>query len=315
LQLLRGSGVNGLAAMPVVTAFGAGHHLRPLLAVTRESLHQYVDANSLSWIEDPSNTDTAFDRNYLRQQVLPVLRERWPAVTSSLSRSASHCADAAQLLEEQAVQDLHNLASRESTLSLTGLLTLSSSRQNNVLRHWIKQLSGKAPSAAVLARIMHDVTCSRRDSEPCVRWDNFEVRRYREDLFLLPQPEPQDRSRVVDWALAEPLALPGSGGFLTAIPETGCGIRREAVSGGGVHVAWRQGGECCKPAGRGHHHSLKKLFQEQGIPPWERARIPLIYIQDRLAAVAGLWVCEPFQAGPAEPGLMINWSPGRQSID
>ena len=75
--------------------------------------------------------------------------------------------------------------------------------------------------------------------------------------------------------------MPGIGWVLTVIPETGCGIRREAVSGGGVHVAWRQGGECCKPAGRGHHHSLKKLFQEQGIPPWERARIPLIYIQEQ----------------------------------
>jgi tRNA(Ile)-lysidine synthase len=313
LQLLRGSGVNGLAAMPVLTILGAGHHLRPLLAVTRESLHQYAAANRLSWIEDPSNKDTAFDRNYLRQQVLPVLRERWPAVTSSLSRSASHCADAAHLLEEQAVQDLHDLASREGTLSLTGLVALSSTRQSNVLRHWIKQRSGKAPSAAVLARILHDVPGSRRDSEPCVRWGNFEVRRYREELFLLPQSEPQDQYRVVDWVLAESLVLPGAGGVLKAIPETGCGIRTAAVSGGGVRVAWRQGGECCKPAGRGHHHSLKKLFQEQGIPPWERSRIPLIYIQDRLAAVAGLWVCEPFQAGPAEPGLMINWLPGRQA--
>ena len=313
LQLLRGSGVNGLAAMPVMTTFGAGIHLRPLLAVTREALHRYATANSLSWIEDPSNTDVAFDRNYLRRQVLPVLRQRWPAVAASLSRSASHCADATHLLADLAEQDLDALSSREDSLSLTGLLALSFTRQGNVLRHWIKRLSGKAPSAAVLARIMHDVPGSRRDSEPCIRWDNFEIRRYREQLFLLRQAEKQDQSRVVDWALAEPLALPGSGGVLTAIPETGCGIRMAALSGGTVRVVWRQGGECCKPAGRGHHHSLKKLFQEQGIPPWERSRIPLIYIQDRLAAVAGLWVCEPFQAGPAEPGLIINWLPGRQS--
>jgi tRNA(Ile)-lysidine synthase len=311
LQLLRGSGVSGLAAMPVLASLGGGRHLRPLLAVTREALHQYAIANKLTWIEDPSNSDTAFDRNYLRQQVLPVLRERWPAVASSLSRSASHCADAAHLLADLAEQDLRALSSREDSLSLTGLAALPCARQSNVLRHWIKQLSGRTPSTAVLARILHDMPGSRRDSGPCVRWGNFEIRRYREELFLLRQTGSGDQSAALDWALAGPLVLPGAGGVLTAIPETGCGIRVAAVPDGRVRVAWRQGGECCMPAGRGHHHSLKKLFQERGIPPWERSRIPLIYIQDRLAAVAGLWICEPFQAGPAESGFRINWLPGR----
>jgi tRNA(Ile)-lysidine synthase len=300
LQLLRGSGVSGLAAMPVLTTLGAGRHLRPLLAVTREALYQYAIANKLAWIEDPSNTDTRFDRNYLRQQVLPVLRERWPAVASSLSRSASHCADAARLLADLAEQDLHALTGRENTLSLAGLVALPYTRQSNVLRHWIKRISGKTPSAAVLARIMNDVTGSRRDSEPCVRWGGFEIRRYREELFLLHQAGSEDQPGALEWALAGPLALPGSGGVLTATAETGRGIRAAAVPAGRVRVAWRQGGEY-----------LKKLFQEQGIPPWERSRIPLIYIEDQLAAVAGMWVCEPFQAGPAESGFIINWLPGQ----
>ena len=315
LQLLRGSGVNGLAAMPVMSTLGAGRHLRPLLGVTREALHKYATANKLSWVEDPSNTDTGFDRNYLRRQVLPVLRERWPAVASSLSRTASHCADAARLLADLAEQDLQALAGREHTLSLTGLAALPRARQSNVLRHWIRQVSGGAPSAAVLARIINDITRSRRDSEPCVRWGNFEIRRYREELFLLHQGGPGEQPGALDWILAGPLVLPGPGGILTATAATGCGIRADAVLAGGVQVAWRQGGECCQPAGRRHHHRLKKLFQEQGVPPWERSRIPLIYIQEQLAAVAGLWVCEPFQAGPDEPGFVINWSPVQQSND
>jgi tRNA(Ile)-lysidine synthase len=130
-------------------------------------------------------------------------------------------------------------------------------------------------------------------------------------MFLLHQTGIEEQPGEKDWVLAAPLALPGAGGILTATAETGCGIRVAAVPDGRVRVAWRQGGECCMPAGRGHHHSLKKLFQERGIPPWERSRIPLIYIQDRLAAVAGLWICEPFQAGPAESGFRINWLPGR----
>jgi tRNA(Ile)-lysidine synthase len=312
LQLLRGSGVSGLAAMPVLTTLGAGRHLRPLLAVTREALHRYAIANRLSWIEDPSNSDIGFDRNYLRRRVLPALRERWPAVASSLSRSAAHCADAARLLADLAEQDLQALTGREHTLSLTGLVALPRARQDNVLRHWIKRLAGKMPSAAVLARIVNDVAGSRRDSEPCVRWDRFEIRRYREELFLLHQAGPETQPGSLDWILSVPLALPGSGGVLTATAGTGCGIRAAAVPADCVRVAWRQGGEHCMPAGRRHHHSLKKLFQERGIPPWERSRIPLIYIQDRLAAVAGLWVCEPFQARPAESGYMINWLPGQQ---
>ena len=313
LQLLRGSGVNGLAAMPVMSTLGAGRHLRPLLAVTREALYQYATTNKLSWIEDPSNTDTGFDRNYLRRQVLPVLRERWPAVASSLSRSASHCADAAHLLADLAEQDLQALSGREHTLSLASLVALPPARQSNVLRHWIRQVSGGAPSAAVLARVINDITRSRRDSEPCVRWGNFEIRRYREELFLLQQAEAGEHPGVLAWNLSGSLELPGPGGVLTATAATGCGIRAAAVPAGSVQVAWRQGGECCPPAGRGHRHRLKKLFQEQGIPPWERSRIPLIYLQGQLAAVAGLWVCEPFQAGPAEPGLVINWSPVHQS--
>ena len=107
-----------------------------------------------------------------------------------------------------------------------------------------------------------------------------------------------------------PLQLPAAGGTLRVTPGTGCGIRATAVCAAGVRVAWRQGGERCRPAGRGHRHTLKKLFQEQGIPPWERDRIPLIYIDDALAAVVGLWVCDPFQAGPAEPGLLVDWERG-----
>ena len=313
LQLLRGSGVSGLAAMPRSATLGAGCHLRPLLDVRREELRDYALAQSLTWIEDPSNADTAFDRNFLRQQVLPVLQQRWPSAAVSLSRSAAHCAEAAALLDALAGEELQALMSSENSLSLTALLAMPVLRQRNVLRHWIKQLTGLYPSAAVLARIINDVVGSRPDSGPCVRWDCYEMRRYRRELFLLPQALPGSQAGTLDWVLARPLALPRAGGVLTADPVTGSGLRADAVADGNVRVCWRRGGESCRPVGRDHHHSLKKLFQEQGIPPWERSRIPLIYVQNQLAAVAGLWVCEPFQAGPAEQGFSINWLPQRQA--
>ena len=308
LQLLRGSGVNGLAAMPATSRLGNGWHLRPLLAFTRNSLHDYALSHALSWVEDPSNADTTFDRNYLRQHIFPVLRERWPAVTANLSRSAVHCAEAADLVETLGRQDLLEVAGQQrNALSLKQLVALPLMRQRNVLRLWIRQATGMPPSTAVLARIQNDILNSRPDAGPCVRWGRHEMRRYRDDLFLLPQCPQPDSKRVMDWKMKEPLQLPGTGGMLSVSQQTGQGIRKTAIADAGVRVTWRHGGERCHPVGRGHRHSLKKLFQEQGIPPWERARIPLIYIGDRLAAVAGLWVCEPFQAGPKESGLLINW--------
>jgi tRNA(Ile)-lysidine synthase len=308
LQLMRGSGVSGLAAMPALTRLGAGLHQRPLLDVSRAALHHYASVQALSWIEDPSNLNTAFDRNYLRHQVLPVLRNRWPAVSSSLSRSAAHCAEASGLMEQLAANDLQGVMGEQTrVLAVPGLVALPRDRQRNVLRAWLKRCSRRTPSTAVLARIVNDVLYSRPDAGPCVCWDCYEVRRYRDELYFLQQTAGRQVTAVLDWSLSEPLILPEAGGVLTATPVSGTGLRRTAASASGVRVAWRQGGERCLPAGRGHHHSLKKLFQEQGIPPWERDRIPLIYIQDQLAMVPGLWVCEPFQAGPAEPGLRIDW--------
>ncbi|MGB5443818.1 MAG: tRNA lysidine(34) synthetase TilS, partial [Gammaproteobacteria bacterium] len=310
LQLLRGSGVNGLAAMPRLCELGRGHLLRPLLAFTRRQLHVYAEANGLRWIEDPSNRDPAFDRNFLRAHIFPVLQERWPAASAALSRSAAHCAEAAGLLQQLAGRDLVDIqGGGRDRLSLAGLARLPQQRQRNVLRHWIRQTTATMPSTAVLARICNDILHSRRDAAPCVRWGGHELRRYRDDLYLLKQRPEADSSNVIEWQLPLPLCLPDAGGVLNARPETGRGIRASAA-GSGVRVSWRRGGERCLPAGRGQHHTLKKLFQERGIPPWERSRIPLIYIDDQLAAVAGLWVCEPFHARPFEPGLLIDWQRG-----
>ncbi len=307
VQLMRGSGVHGLAAMPVRSVLGQGVHLRPLLDCPRTDLQAYAHAEGLNWIEDPSNRDTGFTRNFLRHRVLPELQRRWPGSSASLARSAAHQAEAASLLDELAAEDLATLSGPDAALSRPGLDVLSAQRQRNVLRFWIRQKTGGCPSSAVLARIQQDVLHSRPDAVPCVRWGRFELRRYRDRLYVLQQMTAPPTAQELDWSLEAPLFIQQAGGVLSATPHTGQGIRESALGGKGVRVGWRRGGESCVPAGRGQHHSLKKLFQEQGIPPWQRARIPLIYIGGQLAAVAGLWVCEPFQAGPDEPGLLIQW--------
>ncbi len=308
LQLLRGSGVHGLAAMPGYTAFGHGSLLRPLLAFTRSELRHYAGMQQLRWIEDPSNEDTAFTRNFLRHRVLDSLRERWPRLSRSLARSAANQAEAAHLLDELADADLAALVGDGATLLVPALQQLTPARQRNALRRWLRGSTGTAPSRAVLARITVDMLGSRVDAEPCVRWGEYELRRYRTRLYLLRRDTTAVPARLpLPWMLDAALALPGDGGVLVAVPGQGQGIRQSLLGSDGVRVGWRQGGERCRPAGRNGHHELRKLFQERGIPPWVRTRIPLIFIGGELAAVAGLWVCEPFQAQPDEPGVQIHW--------
>jgi tRNA(Ile)-lysidine synthase len=311
LQLLRGSGVKGLAAMPRLASFGAGHLLRPLLGCSRDALLDYAAANHLNWVNDPSNDDVSLDRNFLRHQVLPVLRRRWPALSATLSRSAGHCAEAALMLEDQARQDLNALVElSQDTLPVSGLNRLSPARQRNLLRHWVTGRAGTSPSEAVLVRVVNDILDSRADAEACVRWGAWELRRYRDRLYLLPQVLLHDFPGSIEWRPETALELPQVGGVLSTRRCTGSGVRAAAFAGAEVHVSWRRGGERCRPAGRRYHRALKKLFQEAGVPPWERGRIPLVYVGTELAAVADLWVCEPFNAGTDEPGFTIHWDRG-----
>jgi len=309
VQLLRGSGVHGLAAMPGQARLGKGSHLRPLLEVTRAQLRGYADHAGLVWIEDPSNEDVGFTRNFLRHRILPLLAGRWPAVATSIARSAAHQAEAAALLDELAAADLAGAQAGAGMLSCRRLLELSPARRRNALRGWLRGDAGLAPSAAVLARIEDDLLHSRPDARPCVRWGACELRRYRDRLYLLTRAPATAPQGMLDWMPGAALVLPGQGGILLARPVTGDGVRRVLVERGGVRVGWRHGGERCRPAGRPQHHTLKHLFQERGVPPWQRERIPLIYIGDELAAVAGMLTCEPFLAGPAEEGIVFDWQP------
>jgi len=307
IQLLRGSGVHGLAAMPETAALGRGLLLRPLLTEPRAQLRDYAEHAGLQWVEDPSNDDVGFTRNFLRHRILPVLAQRWPAASASLARSAAHQAEAAALLDELAAADLAGAEDAAGTVSCAHLLALSPARRHNALREWLRRGCGRAPSAAVLERIGTDLLYSRPDAQPCVRWAQHELRRYRDRLYLLGQPQADVSPDMIDWIPGESLELPGHGGVLRARTVTGAGVRRALVGQQGVRIGRRRGGERCRPAGRAQHHTLKHLFQESAVPPWLRARIPLIYIGDELAAVAGLWTCEPFLAGPDEADILFEW--------
>lgn len=309
LQLLRGAGPHGLAAMPSASRLGQGWLLRPLLEVERADLLAYAQAHDLHWIEDASNADTGFDRNYLRHRILPLLRERWPAANRNLARSARWCAETAAWLDEEAAADLTCIAARRpDCLDIPALRELRERRQRNLLRYWLHQLGLPAPDHRQLRHLLDDALTAGRDRQPCIRWRGAEVRRYRDGLYAMPPLAPHDARRTFVWRPAATgwpmLDLPGVG-CLRMEPIVGAGLRKSALADAGLIVRFRQGGERFRPVDRRHGQELKKLLQAAGIPPWERDRLPLLYRDDLLLAVVGLSVAADYAAAPGESG----WQP------
>ncbi len=305
LQLLRGAGPAGLSAMPEKTQLGEGWHVRPLLDFTREEMASYAADNNLNWINDDSNDDVRFDRNYLRQMVMPSLKQRWPGVLKTLSRAAGIQSNVNELIEDLAAQDLSLCIKPENnTLNAHHLGALSSARAVNVIRYWLKMHQYRSPGAKVLEQILSDIVNSQSDTSPCIRWGDVEIRRYRDMVFLTRGlPTVSDDAKLISWNISDECEL--EFGKLKADIITGQGIAYNKITGSRINIRYRTGHEQIKLGG--HHHTLKNVFQEKGIPPCFRAIIPLIYIDNRLVEITGLCIDEDFTAGPDEKSLFISW--------
>lgn len=302
LQLLRGAGVAGLAAMPALTRLGRGWLGRPLLDFKRSQLVVYAKQFGLNWIEDPSNQNTCFDRNFLRHEMIPRLQQRWPSVNRVLQRVAHHQAEAHDLLRILAEQDLKTcVADLPTQLSIPPLTQLEPARQRNLLRYWLKRLHLSMPPTSQLQRILDEVLTAGADRQPLVRWEGAEVHRYQNRLVAMPNLPPLPTQELT-WSFPEPLQLPL--GTLTATLTAGRGLT--ATVGTVLHVKFRQGGERC--LGRGLHRSVKKWIQDAKIPPWQRPFLPLIYnLHGQLVAIADKRVCDHFSVAPEETGWVLHW--------
>ena len=310
LQLLRGAGADGLAGMPEIAVFANGWLGRPLLRTPRALVHDYAASLSVESVEDPSNQDRRLARNYLRHEVLPSILSRWPSAGNTLARAASHLAESSRLTKDLAGIDLERVCEPGSnTLNVTVLRSLGDARGRNVLRAWIRGSGTKLPSSAQLERLEVDVVGSGWSRNPVLAWSDMSVRRYGDTLYLVPRDINTNLSGSFEWDLERSLSL--CAGRLVANRRRGEGIAASQIRGNRVVVQFRRGGERCRPAGSAHHSSLKHLFQQYRIPPWERGYIPLIYIENKLAAVVGLWVCETFAAGMEEDGWVLDWDDAR----
>ncbi len=287
IQLFRGAGINGLAAMPVISPFAKGQHLRPLLDQSRQTLKHYAQYHQLNFIEDPSNQDQHYDRNFFRHAIIPLLKKRWSSMGKVLTRVAKHQAEAKNLLAEYLEQDLPLLVGqREGTLSVKKLKTLSKIRCNAVIRYFLAKKGFLAPSTKKLHHIISNILNAKQDAIPCVHWQGVEIRRYQDDLYALsPLPEHNDQ-QIIRWNINQSLQIPSLNRILKFKQLETINhllLKKDQT----VEVRFRQGGEKIYQAHRNCTRSLKKIFQEKHIPPWERNRIPLIYIDNTLVLI--LW--------------------------
>lgn len=306
LQLIRGAGVAGLSGMPDSAVIARGILLRPLLGVDRADLAAYCRSAELPWVDDNSNDDLRFDRNFMRQRVLPVLRGRWQGMADSVTRSALHLAEAQALLDERAQEDLV-LARDGANLRISALRALAPARVRNLLRFWIDRANYPVPSSRVLDQVLVQMLSARTDAMPLIESGQVQLRRYRDGLYLC-RPPPEPPRQALDWAWREDdeLELPEGFGRLRLRPARPgeAGMR---ISPAVVQVRWNHDTHLIKLSARGSRRTLRNLFQEHGVVPWMRRCLPQVFVGDLLAAIADLWIDAEFRAADGEQGTVVEW--------
>jgi len=331
LQLLRGAGVKGLAAMPLLRAEGRGPRvegkttrhstldtrhaapaiLRPLLDVTRSEIEAYARKRKLKWIEDESNQDIYFQRNYLRHEVLPVVARRFPAYRATLARAAQHLAEAARTLDEVAAADGAEWIASGS-LAVDALRRLPAARARNLLRYFLAGHGLTMPGAVRLEEALRQALDAKQDARVLVELGDFTLRRHAGNLHLVRSGSAPPAHYEKHWRGEKAIALRELGGVLSLAPARGSGISLARVGARPVTIRVRQGGERLQPDCRRPRRSLKNLLQEARLPPWQRERLPLLYCGEHLVWVAGIGVDCRYQAASGELAIRPVWGAGEE---
>src|SRR6266850_683991 len=350
LQLLRGAGAKGLAAMPTLRKdeggrdtskdeggrmkaegreTGAKHDissfiphppsldahpssfilhpwiLRPLLEVARSEIEAYAKGRKLEWIEDDSNADSRYDRNFLRNELLPRLQARFPAYRETLSRASRNLADYSELAEELAALDAR--AFDDGVIPVESLRGLSDARALNVLRRLFARRGLPMPNRTRLEEALRQCRAAGADSEVHVSFGSHGLRCFRGQVAIVEESGEMPVDWNTQWDGRRELLLPAGLGVLRARAALGEGIAARHFARQGATVRGRTGGERMRPAEDRPRRTLKNLLRETAVPPWERERMPLLFIGDALAWVPGIGVAAEFRAASGEQGIVPEW--------
>lgn len=315
LQLARGAGAKGLSAMAALEI--KRKLLRPLLGTSRAELEAYATQHALTWIEDESNHDTQYDRNFMRHRILPALEMQYPAIRSTLARTAQHMAETQQLLEDLAKLDAacclkHHSADDIGQLEVAELAQLPLPRAKNVMRWWISQYQAlvttlKMPSTQQLAQIMHQLFYAKASASIHIKVaDNVYLKRYLGCVYLVPE-QPIMPAYNLHWQGEAEIQL-SDYSRLTFAEQLGQGIALKKLAHAKLRIKNREGGERFRPEKGRPSRTIKRMMQEHTIPPWQREQLPLIFMEETLVMIPNLAVDANVQAAPDEMGLTIHWA-------
>jgi len=326
LALKRGSGLKGLSAMATEAQLGENLLIRPLLNISRKQVVEYANAHDLNWVEDESNKDTRFDRNFIRNDIMPLLTKRWPSVVNTINRSSEHCREGQQLLDELARDDLKACQHELDSLAVTELNKLSVARFNNLIRYFLALRQYLMPSTEQLIQLQQQLNANE-DKNPAVKVGGYFFRRYKNALYLTA-----DLDDISAWRVSIDLfkdsygdektlvKLPDNLGELQffSIHQAQCkGVDNKGLNSKEsllvlptktqkVTLRFSHDNPTCLPDYRHHSRSLKKVLQELNIPPWQRKRIPFLYYDDVFVAAIGYFVCQEYLFKGNEAGLKIS---------
>ncbi len=305
LRLMRGAGVSGLAGMRPLRPFSQGQIFRPFLRLAKEQLLAYAQQQELNWIEDPSNADSRFDRNFLRQQVMPLLAKRWPGYAKSWQRSQQHLAEIADLTEDRWQEMLSHRLTAEQGLKVVAWQDLPAQDQYGLIRQWLALWGLSMPSQQWLQCLTQELIFARPDGSPQLSLTpDLEVRRYQSAIFMVPRlalpklPSQLGLEPIVSLELGRLWLVPALGDGRSAV------LKASAIP---CQLRLRQEQDAIRIARRQGLRSLKNVLQEYREPPWWRERLPILHLGEQIIALADLCVAEGFMAEPGEQGFRVHW--------
>jgi tRNA(Ile)-lysidine synthase len=306
LQLLRGSGVRGAAAMPMLAArAGSPGLLRPLLHCSRQEIMAYAEQQGLQWIDDESNADDSYPRNFLRHRVLPLLEQKFPAYRDTLARSTRHFAEASELLDELAKQDAGQ-ALEGNTMQVAALRKLPLIRAKNLLRYFLHVQGAPLPRSAQLEEMLRQLCDARQDAAVSVRYGDHHVRRFRDRVYVLPFATKYDHGLVLPWQGEATLDWPPLAARLRFSRSTGVGISLQKLQRAPLTLRLRSGSETLRPHPAAARRTLRNLLQQYHIPPWQRERLPLFFCGEELVCVVGVAIDADYLALKNEDGVLVS---------
>ena len=306
MRLFRGAGVRGLRGIELHSENRGLQLVRPLLDVSRDEIREAGKAWGLRWIEDPTNSESGFDRNYLRHDVIPLLRARWPGVATTAARAARQMASAQRILDSVAIADAMAFDAPDR-LSQSALLDLTPERRANVLRYLIGESQLPNPSAIQLNELMSAIDVRRPDAMTRVAWPGGEARIFRGVLYLFAPMAPES-GPTYEGVLSHDVSWHGPEGVVELRQTAGEGLPDSWVRQG-LTLRFRAGGERFRPLHDAHSRSLKKWLQVEGVVPWMRSRIPLLYCGSALIAVGDLEISDEIREAESDgPAWAVSWS-------